>query len=168
MSCHTQPILRISRVQESSWWRWKYTKKTWFGWIKTSGCHQVIYLTIPFPEESRSSTEVQHFQMSFEYLQEWKLHNFSGQSFPPLKNPYDLLFPYVELEFPFLQQMSAALSFSLCVSEKGPALSVFTVSAKLVLGPCKTISSQAAHAKIPQAVLAHGMPQFPAILVASY
>lgn len=82
----------------------------------------ILSLIISFPEESRTSTEVQPFQMSFEYLQEWKLHNFSGQSFPSLKNPCELLFSYVELEFPFLQLMSASLSFSLCVSEKGPAL----------------------------------------------
>lgn len=134
-------------------------KKPWFRWIRSSGCHLVLALIIP--EEITSSTEVQPFQMNFEYLQENCTASLDNL-FHFWKNMVNSFFLMLSRNFPFFNW--CLLHFPcLCVSENGPALPT-----KLVLGPCKTISSQGAHAKLPQALLAQSMPQFPAILAVSY
>lgn len=75
-------------------------KKTWFRWIRTSGCHLVLSLIISFPEESRTSTE---FSLSrwVSSISKNGLHNFSRQFFHLLKNLVISFFLMLNWNFPF-------------------------------------------------------------------
>lgn len=47
-----------------------------------------------------------HVQMAFEYLQGWRLDNFSGQPVPVLGHPYsEKVFPDVQTEPPVFQSV---------------------------------------------------------------
>lgn len=108
----------------------------------------------------------QAIQLSFGYLQGWRLHRFSGQTLPPLKKSCEILFPYIELAIPFLQLGSVAPCLLSVHVWKGPNTTFLTSPTRLVLSSPKALSSQAGHVKLPQLLLVHGVPQSPAIPVA--
>lgn len=122
-----------------------------------------------FPEQSRTSAEIRSgYPAEF-----WVSISKDGDCTASpdnlshlLKNLVKSFFLTSSGHFPSCNLGLLPLIFFLCISEKGPA----PLFLHPLLGWCqlppKTIYSRADHAKFPQPLLVHGVPQSPVIPVA--